>query len=509
MPRGSLKHILTSLPGGVTERYPIGSLPDGKWASSSNFLVRVGDGRPRLGYERVGSAAVAAADRIIGFGFRGNASDGNNVIIHTLTAAYWWNGSAFTDVTGTWAASTAIQHVRFTTFVQSGTLRLIRTNAANAPDYWVGTSAAFTDLGGGGASKDITSTNGRVVILPNANTRRVQWSDFNDSDTWGASSFTDLNDTPDDTVACRAFGPLSMSVYKNDSVWLGVAQAASVPFRFQLVANVPGPVSPAALTTWRGTQYWLARDGVIYSFDGTTIKDVGIDMAKTIKDTWDWDLRDRSHLSILGLPEPELWAYIPRITASTNTRAVCLSLTTGAMSLHALAHDTTASADWAGRPDLTWDDLTGTWDTLGDTYSSWDAMATGSSPTSILGDVGGNVHRNNVGNTDRGTAIAWDFVHDWKAPNEKENVFLDGIRSYWRRTTSALTVTVGTTTSTSLGENETEATATFDTSTGSDHLINITNTFARWVRVKHSAASAIDDLRHRTAEILAWPRKRP
>ena len=509
MPRGSLKVPLTAVPGGVTERFSLGSLPPGKWGSSSNFLTRDGNGSPRNGYERVGAAAVTSANRIIGFGFRGSITDGTNVIVHTLTNAYWWNGSSFADVTGTWTTTTASEPVRFTTFVQSGTLRLIRTNPDNAPDYWVGTSAAFTDLGGGGAAKDITSTNGRVVILPQANTRRVQWSDFNDSDTWGASSFTDLNDTPDNTVACQAFGPLSMSVLKEDSVWLGVAQAAATPFRFQLVSHVPGPVAAAALATWRGTQYWLAKDGVIYSFDGATVEAVGTDLSKTLRDTWDWDNRALAHAWILARPEPELWVSITRLAAGTSDRAVCLNLVTNAMTMHSFAHDITASSEWTSRPDVVWDDLTGTWDTLSATYSTWDAMATGSSPTAILGDVNGNVYRNNVGVSDNSTAIAWNFVSDWKAPAENgESLFIDGVTSYWEKTSAALTVTVGMTPSVSLGDADTESTSTFDTSTDSSHLITFADKRGHWVRVKHSASSVVANLRHRLAEVMAWPRRR-
>lgn len=512
MPRGSLTTPLAAAPGGVTERFTAGQRPPGKWLSSSNFVVRSGFGRPRPGYRRVGSAAVAAADRTLGFSFIGATPSDTNLIIHTASAAYGWDGTAFTAITGTWTAGDPNDHVRFTTFTQSGTLRLIRINRDNAPDYTTGVTTAFADLPGSPpAGIDITTTNGRVVVFrAGGNGRRVQWSDFNDSETWGASSFVDLLDTPDAVVAGRAFGPLSMGVYKEDSVWLGVAQAASVPFRFQLIAETPGPVSPAALVTWRGAQYWLARDGVIYSFDGARVEPVGIDLSETIRTNFDWENRDRIHGAVLGIAEPEVWFWLPR-TASSGTldRAIRLNLATGAMDFHAFPLNTTASLAWTAHPELTWDDLTGTWDTLGDTYASWDAMQLGSFMTAVIGTSVGDVFRFNSGVDDAGTAISWEVVHDWRAPADPDEIFLDGVASYWRRTASALTTTIGVIVSRALGDADTESTSTFDMSTNSNHLVNFVSLRGKWVRVRLAASSAVADMEHRLTEILTWPRRRP
>src|SRR3990167_5532163 len=162
MPRGSVKYPLVVEPGGVDETHNPAALPPGKWLSSSNFLTRNGVGRPRPGYAIVGSA-VAAADTVIGLGSYGAVTTEANAVAHTLTAAYEWDGSAWNAITGTWTASAADEHVRFTTYIQGTTLHLIRINRVNAPDSYTG-SGSFTDVGGSPPTgRDITVTNGRVA----------------------------------------------------------------------------------------------------------------------------------------------------------------------------------------------------------------------------------------------------------------------------------------------------------------------------------------------------------
>ena len=97
--RGRTKLPLVIAPGGVDELSNVTAIPPGKLLASSNFVTRNGVGRPRPGYAAMGSA-VAAADRIIGFGSRGSASTESNDVVHTLTAAYNWTGRTWSAITG-------------------------------------------------------------------------------------------------------------------------------------------------------------------------------------------------------------------------------------------------------------------------------------------------------------------------------------------------------------------------------------------------------------------------
>lgn len=513
MPRGALKVPLLVEPGGAIQTVNPAAVPQGKLLSSSNFLTRRGVGRPRPGYEVLGT--VAAADRVIGLAFWGSAATDANLYVHTLTAAYEWDGAAFNAVTGTWTASSEAQHVRFTSFTQGDTLYLIRVNEVNAPDEVSATGgAAFVDVAGSPpAARDITTTNGRVVLFAaGGNPRRVQWSGFNDRTSWAAGSINDLDETQGEIIAGRAFGPLSMGIYKEDSVYLGVAQAALAPFQFQKILDVSGPVSTAALVSGHGVHYWLADDNNIYQYDGNrvTIPPGGGDLAPLIQSTLDWANRRRTVGFLLEAGEPELWFVYPAVPSGTNTRAVCLNLITGAMSAHTFAHQITAGIAGGSRPGLTWDDLTGTWDTLSEQFATWDDLGSTATRIAFLGSSAGVVYRFNLGTVDDTEPIAWEFTHGWRAPAGPDGAFyLDGVRSLWTQTTTATTVTVGVTVTDDLSDADTETTATFTTTDASPHLLTFPNLRGTWVRVRHAASSATTELEHRGAQVLAWPRAQP
>lgn len=510
MPRGRVKFPLIIEPGGIAESSNPAALPPGKLLSSSNFLTRGGIGTVRSGFEQMGTQ-LAAADRVIGFGSRGSSLTESNLVVHTVTAAYNWTGSAFNAITGTWTASNPDEHVRFTTYIQSGTLHIIRINAQNAPDSWNGTGS-FADVGGSPPTGvDICTVNGRVLVARAAgNVYRVQWSDFNDMATWGAASFADLSDTPDEVVASQAFGPLSAAIYKEDSVWLATAQAAAAPFQFQFVGHVPGPHSAASVMSYRGVHYWLGRDHVVYRFDGSRIEAVSNDAAETLGNNLNWANRARSHAFVLALDEPELWFVYPNASTAALDRAVCVNTTTNATTTHTFGTPITAGLRWTSQPAITWDSLTGTWDTLDQTYPTWDDMGGVARRVSVVGSDAGRVYRFNVGALDGAFAIAWEFVHGWRAiAGFDKNFYLDSVVSYWRRLASSLTVTVGVIVSSDLSDTDTETTGTFDISTASEHRVNFPNSRGKWARVRHAANSAIAGLEHRGAAILGWARGMP
>ena len=503
--RGRTKLPLVIAPGGVDELSNVTAIPPGKLLASSNFVTRNGVGRPRPGYAAMGSA-VAAADRVIGFGSRGSASTESNDVVHTLTAAYNWTGSTWSAITGTWTASAVDEPVRFAQYIQSGVLWLLRINPQNAVNNWTGTGSFAVTAGSPPTGRDITVTNGRALVArAGGNVYRYQWSGFNDVTSWPAGNTNDLSETPDEAVGCRAFGPLSAACYKEDSVWLATAQSAAAAFQFQLIANVPGPVSPSAIIPYRGVHYWLAKDNAIYRFDGSRVDAVGQSLATTMANTFDWPNRMRTHGFVLPTTEGELWFVYPLAGDATNTRAISFNLTTGAMTPHTLAHGITASNEGAGIPALTWDSLTGTWDGLGGSYATWDAMGSVATRVALIGDVNGNIYRFNSGATDAGTAIPWAFTHGWRAPTGADKRFyFDGIESYWAKTTAALTVTVGITVTNDLSDSDSEVTGTFDISTASNHLTTLVDTRGTWLKIRHAASSATTDTEHRGAQVNVW-----
>lgn len=507
--RGRIKYPLVVEPGGVDEIHNAAALGSGKWLSSSNFITRNGIGRPRPGYTKMGST-VASSNAIIGIGSYGTATTETNSVAHTLTAAYLWDGTAWNAITGTWTASAADELVRFTTYVQGTTLHLIRVNAVNAPDSYAG-SGSFADVGGSPPTgRDITVVNGRVLIVrAGANVYRVQWSAFNDMTSWPAGNIVDLSETTDELIACKTFGPLAAAVYKEDSVWLATAQAAAAAFQFQLVAQVPGPISPAVVVAYRGAHYWLGKDNVLYRFDGSRVDVVSSEIQTTLADTLDWPTRLQSHGWLLPTAEGEIWWAYPDSSTGALTRGISLNAKTGAVSPHVFAAGITASAEGAAKlAGATWDTLTGTWDDLSATYASWNQMGSAAIRASLIGDSTGAIHRFNVAANDNGTAISWEFQSGWRAPaGIDKRFYLDGIASYWTKLGSSLTVTLGVTATHDLSDADTESTGTFDLTTQSNHLTTFPNLRGTWIKVRHAASSAVEGIEHRGAAVLCWPQE--
>lgn len=508
MPRGIKKEILSITPGGVREDINPLTVPDGSLLSSLNWLTRRGTGAPRPGYAQVGSQ-VAAANRITGIGFRGSPLDGTNVVLHTITAAYHWNGASLATITGTWTASTADQLVRMVTYVSGGTTWLVRINEANAMDKWNGTGS-FADVAAAPNGRDITTVGPYLVVGAAAgDPYAVQWNSANDIDTWPAANLVRLVDTPGRIVAVKALTPLSFAIYKEDSVYLGTLQAAKTAFQFQLVAHIAGPVSTAAVVAALGAHHWLGENLTVMRFDGTQPQAWVTALGATLTTNFNVDSKKQTHGCLLDRDSAEIWFWYPDLTV-TMKRAFSINVLNQAVNPHLFAHDITASADWIKFNSLTIDGLdsySSTIDGLADDFVSIDAMTAASQPSAILADTNGNFYRFGPYTNDAGTAISWHFEHGFRAPAGVENrAELDAVVSYWTKTAASLTVTVAVTATDSVGEQDTATTGMFDVSTDSNHLITFRGKRGKWVKVKHSAASSAEGLIHKGAALLCWPR---
>lgn len=507
MPRGREKLPLTIAPGGVREDLNPAAVPDGWLLASGNWLTRRGVGGPRPGYVQLGST-LAAADRIMGFGSRGSPAGTTAFVVHTLTAAYAYDGTSFTAKTGTWTASTADQHVRMISYVSSGTNYLLRTNHANAIDIWDGGAGNFTDAGGSPpAFRDICSVGGYVLgVYPNGFQHRMQWNDQDDINSWTSTNTAELDATPDSLIGAKPFGPLSAGIYKEDSVWTAVLQAAKQPFQFQLIAHAPGPLSPAAIIAYRGNHYWLADDSVIYRSDGAHVEPFATGLPVTFRAYLDWNNRIRTHAFVLAEEEPIVMFIYP-VLGGTMDRGISVNLNTGACNPHQFAHSISASAQWIREAETTWNELTGTWDTLSSTFATWDAMGTAMNSSDLLGGTTGKVYQFGAPADDDGTAISWSFTHPWRAiAGLGFRFFLDAIVSYWKKLSVSHTVTVGVTVTDSLGDADTESTDTFDLSTDDEHLETFSNLRGQWVKVRFAASSAVAGIQHRGAAAFGWRR---
>ena len=358
------------------------------------------------------------------------------------------------------------------------------------------------------AGRDIATVGNYLVVTNTDDDQTVQWSGFNDIDTWPAANKAILSDTPGTFVGVRALSPLSMAIYKDDAVYLGTLQAARIAFQFQLIDTLPGPVSPSAIVSYRGVHYWLALDGGIYLFDGTSRPRLASKGAiSTLIATHLTSQRLRAHGHPLRRAPGEIWWHYPQ--AGGQTRALSFNTETHAINPHVLGHNITASSQWEISSALrTIDGLVNfstSIDGLASVFATIDEMGSAGIPVSFVADDNGNYYRFNIGNDDGGTAIAWEFIHGFRLLSELKNRFyLDGIASYWTQTAAALTTTMGVTVSDEVSDMESESTSTFNLSTAGNHLTAFRGNWGKWLKVRHAGSSVVSGMEHRGAVALAW-----
>jgi len=186
----------------------------------------------------------------------------------------------------------------FRTFV-SGTppnAYVLGTNGVDAPKVWDGTALVYRNIlskAGTDApppAKCMVVSANRLILggLPTGSGLNLGPSgiiisddmDFDSQSTgWGGTSGTlvQLLDTPGDIVAMQEFGNLYFVIYKEDSIYLAMAQAATAPFRFELKkSGIAGPCSSRSVVPLpNGSHAYLAKDGSIFVFDGNSVEPIG------------------------------------------------------------------------------------------------------------------------------------------------------------------------------------------------------------------------------------------
>lgn len=508
MPRGTKKEIYNINPGGVREDVNPVTIPDGHLLSSSNWLTRRGVGLPRPGYLQV-STQLVSADRVTGIGFRGSPLLGDNTVFHTITKAYHWNGASATDITGTWTTSTADDLVRMTTYVSGGVVYLVRINELNAADKWNG-AGSFANIAAAPTGRDITTVGPYLLVgRAGGDDYAVQWNSLNDIDTWPASNLARLTDTPGRIIAVKALTPLSVAIYKEDSVYLGTLQAAKNAFQFQLIAYTPGPVSTAAVVAALGAHYWLAENMSLFRFDGNPPQAWTTSLGTTLFQTFNFGNKKQTHGAMLDRDASEIWFWYPDISGSMK-RAFSVNLVSQAINPHSFPIDITASADWTKASQLTIDGLDNfslTIDGLDAFFATIDAMSSPSQASAVIADTAANFYRFGPYTTDHGTNIAWHFEYGYRPTAGIEaRAEIDGVVSYWTHAPGSLPVTIQLTATDSIGEQDTAFQRTINLFNDTNHQVIFRGVRGKWIKVKHSGSMSAEGLEHRGAAVLCWPR---
>jgi hypothetical protein len=394
-------------------------------------------------------ASTGPTGRVMGLTYYKTAGNADRTVAANRTGWAQFNGSSWVDISGTALTGTTTDEVRFTIFPEGTPIvyNLLGCNNVDSDKLWNGSAATYSALGGSPpVFADITTAANRVLGLVRPNTVRI--SAFNDSATWSSTLAVILADSGDIMIGMERISRTSVGIYGEMSQWMARTQSGSFPFRFDLIAEYPGPISARSIVRIGGRNYWLALDGNVYYFDGVTVRPVGYAMKRFVIDNLNYTNRAMSHGVFISDFESIFW-FFPSNAATAPDFGIYYNIRTGEMG-RLLYGNITASSQWTSVALVSWNDLASfTWNNVATTYSTWNAFGGTAKKTQALGDSDGQVHMVGFGDgSDNGTAItaAWEFGLMTPGGWDK-NFRPETFESFFRKTTNATTIgtNVGTT----------------------------------------------------------------
>lgn len=470
------------------------TIPEGHWLSSSNMMVRNGVVVPRPGYADIGNGAMPAGDRITGAFARGALQSiyGDVPIIqtHTKTYAVVIGGSTY-DITGSWTTSSL--PTRFCHWQQSNQYWNLRVNPDNAVDYWDGalTPTSYTDIAAAPNGNDVCTVGPYVVVggtkASGTNERNwVSWCAANDATTWPAGNVNHFREYVGEVTAVRAMNQRSFIAFQSVSLSIGSLQAAKTAFQFAQVQWIEGPLGPGWVCLAYGKVYWLGHNGVFYVFDGARVEKMSDSIEPWLRSELGLQLSSSVFVcSSRWENGGKFIVFFFNNTSATAYASIILNVETGAI-----------------YPCILQDDIAAAYTVkygIGSAYV--DYLFGGGTDSKVWAF-------NPATKTDNGTAIPWNFEFGYRPLTDVEDRGkLDGVSSYFKKTSSSCTVTVSVTLSDGIDDSETATTDTFDTNTAGNHLKTFRSLDPKkWIKLKYSGTQAVDDLEYRGSIVTAWER---
>jgi len=499
LPRGiDFKNIPPPL-GGVIKSTPSHLVPQGYLADAQNMYASDGKLVLRAGYSSFGGSGTTA--RNMGGLYFQFSNTGEKIVISTISGWHAYNTS-----TGNWDSITQASsklnsditdQTEFTIFNFSNGMKLIGVNNVDSTKKWDGKTSAYEYLGdaisGSAAVRgiDVCNVANRVVIgntLTSGGSRSpfaIRISAFNNPDSWPSNLVVHLTETPGEIVGIEALSRLSFAIHKEDSQWVGTAQGGVFPFKFELITNKPGTVSPAALLRHEGKHYYMANDANFYVFDGISTKEIGEAIAPYIKSSVNWNYLKIAHGTYYSLKN-QIWWFYPGAGSETCNKVVSYNIKTKEWQPQKFANSITTVF-----PVKVQSTDTEQWSAVGSAVISawdrvWDIFFT-SEETLIFGEQSGATYQWGKVASDAGNSISGYFTLPlFSADDPGNDLRVDSLLTYWEQTTNTVNMNVDfgvTDTLASINYNESHI---VNISSNVRHLITVSNIEGQFVTARHS-----------------------
>ena len=261
---------------GVLRTVPVHSLPPEAVRVGHNVWLHQGALRARPGMVADASAAsygAVANGAALGSFLYVSKSNVKMPVVATESAI------AQLEADGIWRSlatitATRAQPVRFTALENNQQVSLLAASADIGLLHKTESAAGFTAITlpeGLAASRivDIATAATRIVLAQPPYT--IAWSNSLQPTVYQDTSQLILADTEDRLVAIKQLGTLGFVIYKEGSIYLGIAQSGADAFAFkpEFYGEAEGPCGPQAIVSINNVHYYMTPSGRVGIFTGT------------------------------------------------------------------------------------------------------------------------------------------------------------------------------------------------------------------------------------------------
>jgi len=257
------------------------------------------------------------------------------------TVASWWRYNAGTNAWvdlagGVPLTASPTQYQIFRPFSKAGTTHLLGVNGKDVPKKWDGSAANYVNIAGGPPVARCMMVVADRVILGNLASGgtispvAIDVSALSDFDNgWGTVLVKVLGEVPGEIVAMEELGYLQGAIYTDHAIAIAIAQDGLVPYRFDFRQNLKGPTSSQSVVAIsEGTHAYLATDGAVYLFDGTTPRSLGLAVQRQIAKTITTDRLPRSWVA-WDSDQQLLYVVYTAVGGTEPTRGVVIAFPGG------------------------------------------------------------------------------------------------------------------------------------------------------------------------------------
>jgi len=233
--------------------------------------------------------------------------------------------------------------------------------------------------------------------------QRIRWSQVGNGLDWTNDEYIDL--PTDDWIVSADFLNDNIIIWCERSIWkLYYTGDADLPFGVKKIIDTEGSYATFSLAVFDNEQIALGSTDLI-SFDGTQTTSVDYNQTPNFIFTVNQSKINLTYSVALDEVNQNWWAY-PSTDSDYANKQLVLCYMENTFSIYDIPMQ--VFGYWQTTGGYTWDDIDQTWDEIGWTWDS--TLLQSGYPTTLGGDMNGNVWTLNSAESDNGNPINMEIM---------------------------------------------------------------------------------------------------